>query len=189
MLVIADESFILSDHSLAYSFYRHDLIIGELCCLSKNSFISFFLRSFLYVLVRYIWQIVYIFVHRYLYINELYYKWIIHHLFQPSNYLSPHLQRVTRFYPFSLIFLNWRCCKDSVSPALSNIDRSAWRNCLVPRPDFPLSIPVYMIIRYIIIPYNCMNRGFLKFLYNIFKLFGKMDSLLIISNKFSNIIL
>lgn len=58
----------------------------------------------------------------------------------------------------------------------------------MPRPDFPLSMPVYIIIKYIIIPYNCMNRGFLKFLYNIFKPFGQIDGLLIISSKFSNIV-
>lgn len=53
-VVIGNESFTLSDHSLAHSSYRHDLIVGESRCFSKDSFIFFFLESFLYVLVRYI---------------------------------------------------------------------------------------------------------------------------------------
>lgn len=133
-----DGSFTLSDHSLAHSFLSSRSHYRRIA-LSFQRFIYFiFLQSFLYVLARYIWQIVYIFVYRYFvyYISEQYIIYFNRAIICPRTF-----NVWFGFYPSFLIFFNSHCCKYSVSLALLNGGKSVWRNYLVPRPDFPLSIP------------------------------------------------
>jgi len=49
MLEIGDESLIVSDHSLAHLSSRHDLIVAESRCLSKDLFIFFFFFTIIFI--------------------------------------------------------------------------------------------------------------------------------------------